>query len=352
MAILKQFGNNGSNTSNGTTTPILSSAYSSNGETETTTPTSNGSSYDDDLAQLEREGNYKTYFSKLVQNANINKLASKYLDNSLKQQGINTQGAGSIAGTQLSNAYLNANATALSDYNTQENSITENAYNRYQQAEEEATEDSASKVSTYEGNMQTAYSNGNLEDWYANNVTNNTSLTDSEKAELQRYYEAIGSSGNSLLTSAEKTYGMLSADTLTSGSTTTDSKTKDEINSMIFLVTTNPPSTTTLYHLVSAGNGVDQYIAYDPSTKAYYRVSADKAKGYKGTTYTIGRTAGQVESGDTFTSGNVKSGNKFSESDATGLGFPSNAKSGTTYIYNGTEYVFVSNGVQSFWVKK
>lgn len=342
MAILKQFGNNGSNTSNGaTTTPILSSAYSSNGETGTTTPASSGSAYDDDLAQLEREGNYKTYFSKLVQNANINKLASKYLDNSLKQQGINTQGAGSIAGTQLSNAYLNANATALSDYNTQENSITETSY-----------KDSASKVSTYEDNMQTAYNNGNLEDWYTNNVTNNTSLSDSEKAELQRYYEAIGSSGNSLLTSAEKTYGMLSADTLTSGSTTTDSKTMDEINSMISLVTTNPPSSTTLYHLVSAGNGVDQYIAYDPATKAYYRVSADKAKGYKGTTYTIGRTAGQVESGDTYTSDNVKVGNKFSKSDATGLGFPSNAKIGTTYTYKGNEYVFISNGWESFWVKK
>lgn len=348
MAILKQFGNNGSNTNNGaTTTPILSSVYSSNGETGTTTPTSSGSSYDDDLAQLEREGNYKTYFSKLVQNANINKLANKYLDNSLKQQGINTQGAGSIAGTQLSNAYLNANATALSNYNTQENSITESAYKSYQ-------EDSASKVSTYEGNMQTAYNNGNLEDWYTNNVTNNTSLSDSEKAELQRYYEAIGSSGNSLLTSAEKTYGMLSADTLTSGSTTTDSKTMDEINSMISLVTTNPPSSTTLYHLVSAGNGVDQYIAYDPATKAYYRVSADKAKGYKGTTYTIGRTAGQVESGDTYTSDKAKAGNKFSEADATGLGFPSNAKIGTTYTYNGTEYVFVSNGngMESFWIKK
>lgn len=313
-----------------TTTP-LSSAYSSNA----TTPASNASQYDDDLASLARETNYKTYFSKLVQQANMNKLANKYYQNNLKANGLDTQGANSIAQTQLSNAYLNANAQALSDYNTEENSITESAYNRYKEAQTEAETESSSKVSAYQTYMQNAYNSGDLDDWYANNVTNNQELTDTEKAELQRYYESINGSNGSLLTSQEKAYSKLSSDVLTNSKEGIDVSTKDEINKMISQVTSNPPSTTTLYHLVNEKDGVEQYIAYDPSTGAYYRVSSERAKEYKGATYKI--TANE---------------SIYETDNAAEHSFPSDAKNGEKYIYNGDTYIFVKPaGSKGFWVK-
>lgn len=310
----------------------LDPAYSTGGSVQ-----SQPSQFDDELAKLAREGNYKAYYNKAIQNANVARLAQKYLDNSLKQQGIETQGAGTIAGTQLSNAYLNANAQAQSDFYDTERNITSEANTRvdnankenlnewsqlmatasqngnldeaYQQildanpnmdedtknklsqyyaAYDNKTSESSSKVSTYQNYMSAANSSGNLDTWYQENVLNNADLSDSEKQELARYYSAIKSSTNSenwLASNADNVSGQYTADELTNrnlGNGKTGSDISDEIDAMTSYVTSNKPNQPVMFQLTSKRNGVTAYVYYDPTSGAYYYVDQSVAESFNG----------------------------------------------------------------------
>lgn len=311
----------------------LDSAYSTDGSVQ-----SQSSPLDDELAKLAREGNYKAYLNKTIQNANVSRLAQKYLENTLKQQGIETQGAGTIANTQLSNAYLNANAQAQSDFYDTERNITSEANTRadnankenlnewsqllatasqngnldeaYQQildnnpdmdestkdklsqyyaAYDNKTSESSSKVSTYQNYMSAANGSGNLDAWYQENVLNNADLSDSEKQELARYYSAIKSSTTSenwLANNADNISGQYTADELTNrnlGNGKTGSDIEWELNAMTDYIASNKPNQPVMFQLTSDRNGVTAYVYYDPTSGGYYYVDEATAKSFNGT---------------------------------------------------------------------
>lgn len=383
--------------------------------TDTGLAKSQESQYDDELAQLARQGNYDAYFKKATQNSNINRLAQKYLGNTLKQQGLESTGEGTIGSTNLSNAYLNAQADALSDFNTQEQSITESAYDRYKteqnEAEAEAKEnysnwasmlqtasssgtvnetleqiladnpdmdtatanklrtlataysnsnsESSSKVSTYQGYMSAASNAGNLDAWYTNNVENNDELSDTEKSELAKYYEAIkGDSSNNFLDDIGVTsYSAYStADELkqmTDNDVKTGNKLSSDIDAMTKWVSGNKPSEGTLFHLMGS-DGEEAYIYYDPSSGSYYRLSSEQAGKYSGTSYTSYK--GNIVNSKTADDESIKNAEKLSsigsEAATKGYGFPANPKIGDTYSYGGRTYRYSSRLFGSEWVRQ
>jgi hypothetical protein len=343
------------NNSNGS----LQSYYNSN--TGTDLPQSQSSEYDDALAQLARQGNYEAYFKKATQNANINRLAQKYLNNSLKQQGLESTGEGAIGSTALSNAYLNAQSNALSDFNTEEKSITEEAYNRNETKKSEqysewstmlqnaanngnvedtlnqiletnpdldqetinklqtlataysnANSESSSKVSTYQSYMSAALNSGNLDDWYTSNVVNNSELTDSEKSELARYYEAINTtSDTSTIKTSDGTFsiddyatknnlkswtgtgyytgmegangsGLTATRTNDDGTTSTiDAGNNHGVRNEIATMVKNKANYTepTIFNLVNADGNANAWVLYDPYSGKFYQIDASMANG-------------------------------------------------------------------------
>ena len=406
----------GTNANTGSGNTSLSEAYggksSSNGQQSSMAD----SEYEDTLSQLARQGNYEAYFKKATQNANINRLAQKYLSNSLKQQGLESTGEGAIGSTALSNAYLNAQANALSDYNTQEQSITESAYDRYKTAQDEAkteantdysnwtsmlqnasssntvdevlnqiladnpdmdadtanklktyatslsnsTSESSSKVSTYESLLSNASNSGNLESWYTKNVVNNDDLTDDEKSELARYYESIkGDSTDSYLDDIgiNTSYSAYtSADELkqmTDNGTKTGSKLSSEIDAMVTWVTGNKPNEGTLFHLTN-NDGNEAYIYYDPSSGSYYRLTSEQAGKYGGTSYTA--YDGTITSNDGTDTEAIKAASNIasidSENATKNYGFPSNPKNGDTYSYGGRTYKYTRSWLGYKWVRQ
>lgn len=385
----------------------LDSAYSTDGSVQ-----SQSSPLDDELAKLAREGNYKAYLNKTIQNANVSRLAQKYLENSLKQQGIETQGAGTIANTQLSNAYLNANAQAQSDFYDTEKNITSEAnthadnankenlnewsqllatasqngnldeayqqildnnpdidestkdkLSQYYAAYDNKTSESSSKVSTYQNYMSAANGSGNLDAWYQENVLNNADLSDSEKQELARYYSAIKSSTNSenwLASNADNVSGQYTADELTNrnlGNGKTGSDISDEIDAMTNYVTSNKPNQPVMFQLTSKRNGITAYVYYDPTSGAYYYVDQSVAESFDGKKMNADRS----NIGDGFANGRngvseKQEQEKHSEinpKQATSLGFPEkNAylRDGTTHKYGG--YTYVWNSSRGLWVRQ
>lgn len=347
-------GSSSSSSSNGNeynpNTPTLASAYTP------TTPQSSSSSYDDELASLARQGNYEAYWKKATQLANIQRLAQKNLNNSLKQQGLYGTGEGVLGSTQLSNAYLNLQSDALSDFNNQEQSITEEAYNRNENKKSEqysewsqmlanaaqngnvdetldqilatnpdldasvinklqtlataysnTNSESSNKVSTYQSYMSAALNSGNLDDWYQNNVVNNDELSDTEKSELAKYYEAINTSTDS--STIKTSDGTLSIDDYASKNGMTAISGAGNANALknnIAVTDNNGNASTagrylshevgtmfdnksnytepTIFQLVNddynGGNqGITAYVLYDPYSGNFYQISADMAKG-------------------------------------------------------------------------
>lgn len=406
----------GTDTNTGSGNTSLSEAYggtsSSNGQQSSMAD----SEYEDTLSQLARQGNYEAYFKKATQNANINRLAQKYLNNTLKQQGLESTGEGAIGSTALSNAYLNAQANALSDYNTQEQSITESAYDRYKTAQDEAkteantdysnwtsmlqnasssntvdevlnqiladnpdmdtatanklktyatslsnsTSESSNKVSTYESLLSNASNSGNLESWYTKNVVNNDDLTDDEKSELARYYESIkGDSTDSYLDEIgiNTSYSAYtSADELkqmTDNGTKTGSKLSSEIDAMVSWVTGNKPNEGAMFHLTN-NDGNDVYIYYDPSSGSYYRLTSEQASKYTGTSYTAYK--GTITNNDGTDIEAIKAASNIasmsSETATKNYGFPSNPKEGDTYSYGGRTYKYTGKFFGYKWVRQ
>lgn len=307
-------------------------------------PSSSASAYDDALAELARQGNYEAYWNKTVQLGNIQRLAQKNMQNTLKQQGIATQGAGAIAGSQLSNAYMNAQAGALKDFNDNESQITEDAYNRAETAKQNqlseyqnllatasqngnvsetlqkifesnpnmddetrqklnalavaydnTNSENASRVSTFQQYMQLANESGNLEKWYSENVLNNEDLTDKEKTELQRYYDAMGesSNGSSFVKSVglDPTLSMYSSGDELKKTAYEDRVADDvvghEIEGMENFVSSNKLSEPTLFHLHSDRFARDMYVYYDPSKGGFYVLNKDQAKQFSGNSYYV-----------------------------------------------------------------
>lgn len=344
-----------SNTEYNPNAPTLASAYTP------TTPQSSSSSYDDELATLARQGNYEAYWKKATQLSNIQRLAQKNLNNSLKQQGLAGTGEGALGSTQLSNAYLNLQSDALSDFNNQETQITEDAYNRNENKKSEqysewsqmlsnaaqngnvdetleqilatnpdldatvvdklktlataysnANSESSNKVSTYQSYMSAALNSGNLENWYQNNVVNNDDLSDTEKSELAKYYEAINSAED---TSSVKTsngtysiddyaskYGLRSwTDTGynsglegTNGSGLTATRVNDDgtvetidaggnygVRNEIVTMVNNKDSynAPTVFNLVNADGKASAWVLYDPSSGKFYQIDESMANG-------------------------------------------------------------------------
>lgn len=266
-------------------------------------PTPSSTEYDDALAQLARQGNYDAYWKKATQNANINRLAQKYVGNTLKQQGLESTGEGTLGSTSLSNAYINAQANALSDFNTQEQTIGENAYTRYQNQQSE----SASKVSSYESNMSTALNNNTLEDWYTKNVVNNADLTDTEKAELARYYEAINSGDSTKVstpngsmsieeyatannlrggwTSTSRWSGMEASDgtgltCIRDGEVINAGDNNGVRNELVKMNNTKSNYTEpTIFNLVNADGKASCWVLYDPYSGKFYQIDENIASG-------------------------------------------------------------------------
>lgn len=336
-------------------TPTLASAYTP------TTPQSSSSSYDDELASLARQGNYEAYWKKATQLANIQRLAQKNLNNSLKQQGLYGTGEGALGSTQLSNAYLNLQSDALSDFNDQEQSITEEAYNRNENKKSEqysewsqmlanaaqngnvdetldqilatnpdldasvinklqtlataysnTNSESSNKVSTYQSYMSAALNSGNLDNWYQNNVVNNDELSDTEKSELAKYYEAINTSTDS--STIKTSDGTLSIEdyatknNLRSWTGTGQNKGLEGTNGSGLIATrTNDDGTTytldagsnygvrheivrmvneksnytepTIFHLTNDDGKANAWVLYDPYSGKFYQIDASMASG-------------------------------------------------------------------------
>lgn len=313
-------------------------------------PSSSASAYDDALAELARQGNYEAYWNKTVQLGNIQRLAQKNMQNTLKQQGIATQGAGAIAGSQLSNAYMNAQAGALKDFNDNESQITEDAYNRAETAKQNqlseyqnllatasqngnvsetlqkifesnpnmddetrqklnalavaydnTNSENASRVSTFQQYMQLANESGKLEKWYSENVLNNEDLTDKEKTELQRYYNAMGGIGDSFLSSVgvSSNNRFTTIDDLKNSAlddTILDNKVGHELIGMQSFIATNNVTEPTLFILHSDHFGKNVYVYYDPNNGSYVRLNRNQATRFNGDIYfSYGKSAKDVQ---------------------------------------------------------
>lgn len=258
--------------------------YNSTYGTGTTSVSQTGmaSDYDNELSELARKGNYKSYFNKATQLANVNKLQQKYLQNSMKANGLSGTGAGTSATAQQNNAYLNASQNALSDYYSNEASITEDAYNTYQS-------DQASEVSQYES-MLSQY---NTLDGLANayNTLDTSSLGDEAKSALDTYYNNLV---NTMRESNGVTNGTLAGwaydngiksftdETLGSMSvhrTDNDSYKRaddfwgvsNEIKTMQTMVSSL--SQPTAFHLENADGKGAVWVIYDPTSGNYYQVN-------------------------------------------------------------------------------
>lgn len=350
--------NNGNATANGNS-DSLSRLYGGYGNNSNSNSMANknaddGNSsmnaYDDALAELARQGNYEAYWNKTVQLGNIQRLAQKNMQNTLKQQGIATQGAGAIAGSQLSNAYMNAQAGALKDFNDNESQITEDAYNRAETAKQNqlseyqnllatasqngnvsetlqkifesnpnmddetrqklnalavaydnTNSENASRVSTFQQYMQMANESGNLEKWYSENVLNNSDLTDKEKTELQRYYNAMGGIGDSFLSSVgvSSNNRFTTIDDLKNSAlddTILDNKVGHELIGMQSFIATNNVTEPTLFILHSDHFGKNVYVYYDPNNGSYVRLNRNQATRFNGDIYfSYGKSAKDVQ---------------------------------------------------------
>lgn len=258
------------------------------------------SEYDNELSELARKGNYKSYFNKATQLANVNKLQQKYLQNSLKASGLSGTGAGTNASTQQNNAYLNASQNALSDYYTKEAEITEDAYNTYQS-------DQASEVSQYENMLSQYQTLDGLANAYSSLDT--SSLGDEAKSALDTYYNNLvntmrESNGVTNGTFAGWAYdnGLKSFTDETIGSMTvhrTDNDTyqradsfwgvDNEVKTMQKMV--GGLSQPTAFKLENSDGKGSVWVVYDPSSGTYYQVNDEEtalsAVGGSGNAYYI-----------------------------------------------------------------
>lgn len=132
------------------------------------------SPYEDAISKAAKEGNWQSYYNGLIQNANAQRRARNLLHNSLQAQGISTQGAGSTAGTALSNASINANNVLYSQLAAANNQADQQALARQredqqiQQQRQWAVEDrEANAALTREGWKNTAEENQKSRDWQA-----------------------------------------------------------------------------------------------------------------------------------------------------------------------------------------
>lgn len=276
-----------------TTTSDLEKKYSQSYGTGNSSVSSDGlaSKYDNELSELARKGNYKSYFSKATQLANVNKLSQKYLQNSQRQQGIYGTGAGSSATVVANNAYLNASQDALSDYYANEDTITEDAYNTYQS-------DQASQVSEYE-NMLSQYTTlDGLQNAYAQLDT--SGLSDEAKSSLESYYNnqiglmnentgatAVNSGLEYLANSGKSTSNIddVAKWTLTRWDGTTQNLdgywgVKNELNVLKSYVANGSVTSPTAFKLENKDGKGNTWIVYDPSTGTYYQTSEEIANKY------------------------------------------------------------------------
>lgn len=87
--------------------------------------------YDDALAKVKRDQNYKSFYNNAIQLYNMKSNAQKYLDNEMASNGLQTQGYGSSAKVGINNQAINLYEKNFKDYNDTEQTITQDAFNRY-----------------------------------------------------------------------------------------------------------------------------------------------------------------------------------------------------------------------------
>jgi len=106
-------------------------------ETNSTVSDDTSNVYDDALAKAKRDQNYKSYYNQAIQLYNMKNNANKYLQNSLANQGLNTQGYGSSASAGINNTAANLYQDAYKSYMENEQSITDDALSRYEENQTE-----------------------------------------------------------------------------------------------------------------------------------------------------------------------------------------------------------------------
>lgn len=87
---------------------------------------------DDASAKALREKNYKSYFNTQLQLAATRELGNKYYQESLQRQGMGSSGEGTTGNVLMNNAFMNAQANNLGNYQQQEAQITADNATRYQ----------------------------------------------------------------------------------------------------------------------------------------------------------------------------------------------------------------------------
>lgn len=163
-------------------------------ETETSDP------YEDALAKAKRDQNYKSYYNQAIQLYNMKNNANKYLSNSLASQGLNSQGYGSSARVGIGNTAANLYADAYSDYQANEQSITEDAISRYDENQTELDNQLVSYIQASGGDsdkINKYLTNYGYMDEEGNYTDKRNNLSEDRKAYLQSEIDNVSTSKNS-----------------------------------------------------------------------------------------------------------------------------------------------------------
>lgn len=136
----------------------------------------NNTEFDDVMANMIDNRNYRELFDNVTQLANVRQLSQKYLQNNLRQAGLYGTGEGTTMSTRLNNAYLNAGANALNNY-----------YNN------EYT-DEQTKTSEWQSMLQVASQNGNVESTLQAIFDSNPNMSDETRLQLQNWANAYNNS--------------------------------------------------------------------------------------------------------------------------------------------------------------
>lgn len=159
--------------------------------------------YEDETAELLREGNYEALLNKQVQAYNLKNNAQKYYQNELANKGVLNSGYGTSAQLGIQNDAIKLYQQNQKDYYNTEKEITEDAKNRYDAKQTELDNQLASFIqndinNTGGQNVDTFLTNYGYKDKNGNYTDKWTNLDENRKAYLESMIASKAPADNSL----------------------------------------------------------------------------------------------------------------------------------------------------------
>ena len=254
------------------------------------------SEYDDTIAELARRGNYEAYFQRQVQLANQHALAQKNYADMSRAQGLYGSGEGMTNYIRMNNAALNQQQNNYQAYMQGERDITNNAYARYQEAQEKADTEKAKRVDNIVSYLQQAsllaQQTGDASIWeraVAQYQPEIDAMTGQQGTDVNAWLSLYGdetkagigdNSGAKFIADNGLSYnGVTTADELKKlsayGKDGSMSRTFSDFGNEVDVLTTMPKADGDAYHLVRTDNKGDAYVVfiggkYYSLTKAQY----------------------------------------------------------------------------------